>query len=76
MGPDSISSICKLSNIITIGKYLAPINRVSGVHRKIFRGFKVMAGLVEGPGAEPPDAGEFSKICKRFLKKIAKIALF
>ena len=27
-------------------------------------GFKVMAGLVGGPGVEPPDAGEFSKIFK------------
>ena len=26
--------------------------------------FKVMAGRVGGPGAEPPDAGKFSKICK------------
>ena len=35
-----------------------------------------MAGLVRGPGAKPPDAGEFSKICKKILKKIAKNALF
>ena len=40
---------------------------------KNFGGFKVMAGLVRGGGgAEPPDAGEFSKICKKILKKIAK----
>ena len=35
----------------------------SGVRRKKFRrGLKVMAGL----GAEPPDHGEFLKICKKF----------
>ena len=32
---------------------------------KNFGGFKVLAGLVGGLGA-PPDAGEFSKICKKF----------
>ena len=39
----------------------------SGVRRKKFRGFKVMAGLVGGPGggAPPPDAGEFLKIFKK-----------
>ena len=31
---------------------------------------------VGGPRAEPPDAGEFSKIFKEFLKKIAKDPLF
>ena len=37
----------------------------SGVRRKKFSsGFKVMAGLVGSPEAEPPDAGEMSKICK------------
>ena len=38
-----------------------------------------MAGLVGGPdgGAPPlPDAGEFSKICKKFFKKIAKMKYF
>ena len=38
-----------------------------------------MAGLVGGPGggAEPPsDAGEFSKIFKKFLKKIVKMHYF
>ena len=35
-----------------------------------------MAGLVRDLGAEPPDAEEFSKIWKRFLNKIAKMALF
>ena len=31
-------------------------------------------GLVGGPGADPPppDAGEFSKIFKKFIKKIEK----
>ena len=33
-------------------------------------------GLVGGPGAEPPDAREFSKISKKFLKKISKYAIF
>ena len=27
-------------------------------------------------GRSPPDAGEFSKICKKFLKKMAKNAVF
>ena len=43
---------------------------------KNFRGFEVMAGLVGGPEGSPPDAGKFSKICKKFLKKIAKNELF
>ena len=33
-------------------------------------------GLVGGPGAEPRDAGEFSKIFKKFLKKISKMHYF
>ena len=32
-----------------------------------------MAGLVGGPGAEPPDAGEFSK---NFLRKLLKMHYF
>ena len=45
---------------------------------KIFaEGFKAMAGLVGDPGTEPPpDAGKFSNICKKFLKKIAKCSIF
>ena len=43
---------------------------------KDFGGFNAMAGIVGGPGAEPPDTGKFSKICKKFPKKIAKNALF
>ena len=36
-----------------------------------------MVGLVEGPGEGAPlDDGEFSKICKIFIKKIAKNAVF
>ena len=35
-----------------------------------------MAGLVAGPGAEPPGGGEFWKICTKFLKKIAEYELF
>ena len=35
-----------------------------------------MVGLVGGPGEEPPDAGEFSKICKIFLIKNAKMENF
>ena len=42
-----------------------------------FQGVKVMAGLVGGPGAEPPDTRELSKNFKRkFLKKIAKNGIF
>ena len=38
----------------------------SGLLSKKRRGFKVMAGLVGGPGGgrSPSDAEEFSKICK------------
>ena len=49
---------------------------------KNFVGFKVMADLIGGPGAEPPSspsptgAGEFSKICKEIHKKIAINELF
>ena len=37
-----------------------------------------MAGLVgcPGEGAPPPDAGEFSKIFNKYLKKIAKMHYF
>ena len=35
-----------------------------------------MLGLVGGRGRSPPDDGEFSKICKILLKKIAKTLYF
>ena len=35
-----------------------------------------MAGLVEGPGEVPTDAGEFSKFFEKILKKIAKMHYF
>ena len=38
------------------------------MRRKKFRGFKVMTGIVGGP-----EAREFSKIDKKFIKKIAKM---
>ena len=43
-----------------------------------FRGTLFVVGAVGGPGGgrSTPDAGEFSKICKKFLKQIAKNALF
>ena len=49
------------------GIYVLPVRMLRGAQwrtqEKISgRGFKVMASLVGGPGAEPPDAGEFSKI--------------
>ena len=34
------------------------------------------SGLVGGPGDGAPDAGKFSKIFKKFCKKIAKTAVF
>ena len=34
------------------------------------------SGLVGGPWGSPPDAGKFSKIYKKFKKKIAKTAVF
>ena len=50
----------------------------SGVRRKKFRGgFKVMAGLVGGPGGGAPRTPEnFRKFAKKFIKKIAKKELF
>ena len=52
----------------------------SGVQRKQFRGGGVQgrgSGLVGGPGGGGPlAAGECSKICKKFLKKIAKNVVF
>ena len=35
-----------------------------------------MAGLEGGPGAEPLDAGEFSKICKKIPKEKCKMQYF
>ena len=44
---------------------------------KISGGFKVMAGLVEGPGAEPPGRRRiFENLQRKFLKKIAKMQYF
>ena len=40
-------------------------------------GFKVMAGLVGGPGGRAPGRRKiFENLQKKFLKKIAKHALF
>ena len=39
-------------------------------------GFMAMGDLCRGSGTEPLDGGEFSKICKIFLNKIAKIKLY
>ena len=44
---------------------------------KNFGGFKVMAGLVGGPGGGAPRKPEnFRKFAKKFLKKIAKMNYF
>ena len=73
MPPSGTGKICCRKN--------GAIYQSNGVCRKIFLGFKVMAGLVGGPGAKPPDAGKFSKICKKciilayFSKKLTKQAL-
>ena len=49
----------------------------SGVRRKKFRGFKIMASLVVGPGRVAPGRPENSrKFAKNFLKKIAKMQTF
>ena len=49
------------------------LNATSGVRRKNLGGeFKGLAGIVGGPGAEPPDTGELSKIWKKFHKIIEK----
>ena len=51
---------------------------ISGVARIFFRGGNILGGRPRGGsgGRSPPDAGEFSKFFKKFLKKIAKNALF
>ena len=50
---------------------------LSGVNRKKFRGFKVMAGLVGGPGGGHPQTPEnFRKISKNFLRKLQKMHYF
>ena len=50
----------------------------SGVRKKISGGFKVMAGLVDGPGAEPPPRtpANFRKIAKFSLRKWQKCIIF
>ena len=48
----------------------------SGVRRKKIRGFKVMAGLVRDPGAEPRGRRMIFENLQKILKKIAKNALF
>ena len=50
-----------------------PSIRSAVVGRKKFRGFKVMAGLVGGPGAEPPGSGRiFENLPKNVLRKLQK----
>ena len=48
----------------------------SGVRGQKFRGLKVMAGLVGGPGAAPRTPENFRKLARKFRKKIAKKTLF
>ena len=44
--------------------FLWRLHAVAYAGKNFGGGFKVMAGLVGGPGGEPPpDAGKFSKIC-------------
>ena len=45
---------------------------------KNFGGFKFMAGLVGGPGEEPPPGRRriFENLKKNFLRKLAKNTLF
>ena len=50
---------------------------ISGVRRKKFRGFKVMAGLVGGPGAESPRRRRIvENLQKYFLRKLQKVHYF
>ena len=49
----------------------------SGVGRKKFRGFKEGGPVSLGVrGRSPPDAGEFSKISKKFPKKVEKMLYY
>ena len=49
----------------------------SGIRRKSFGGFKVMAGIVGGLGAESPRTPEnFRKFAKDFLRKLQKMHYF
>ena len=58
----------KPSKVIHVGQWCT--------QEKISGEFKVMAGLVGCPGGSPSHDGEFSKICKKYLKKIAKNPVF
>ena len=51
---------------------------INGVHRKKFRAFKVMAGLVGGQGAKPPPptTDNFRKFAKNSLRKLKKGSIF
>ena len=46
---------------------------ISGLRRKNFAEVQVYSRPQGGPGGGPPGAGEFSKIWKNFLKKIATL---
>ena len=35
-----------------------------------------LSGLLGAPGEDPPDSGEFLKICKKCVRKIIKNELF
>ena len=57
-------------------KLVSFLMHLSGAARISVGGNTLGVSVIEGPGGEPPDPGEFSKIFKKFLKKIAKNALF
>ena len=74
--------MCKGRNCM-LGQRSLKAVKISGIksqwltQEKISGVFKVLAGLVGGPGAEPPEAGEFSKICNKiFLRKLQKMHYF
>ena len=70
----------RLAHLVFTNRYL---KTKQCIHSAAPPGFRFGGGDILGGrpsrgsgGAEPPDAGEFSKICKRFLKKMQKIHYF
>ena len=70
LDPNRMLKFLKVSNRIRLAS-------VAYAGKNFGGGFKVLAGLVGGPGGGAPRTPEnFRKFAKNFLKKIAKNALF
>ena len=61
------SGVCQIT-----AKIVRYLRNTAAPPRYRFEGNTLGGRLSMVLGRSPPDAGEFSKICKRFLKKIAK----